>query len=54
MVSREAELGHGGVDMAEDRMQLTDEVEIPTLGFGTYLIPNESATTVVEDALRVG
>ncbi len=33
---------------------LTDNVEIPYLGFGTYLIPDAEAAALVEDAIAAG
>lgn len=34
--------------------RLTDEIAIPTVGFGTYLIPSDEAEAAVGCALRVG
>lgn len=41
----------------ETRMKtrrLTEDMEIPYLGFGTYLIPNDQAAAAVGEALRAG
>jgi 2,5-diketo-D-gluconate reductase A len=35
-------------------IKLTKEVEIPIVGFGTYLIPNEDAPMLVANAIRLG
>jgi 2,5-diketo-D-gluconate reductase A len=45
------------VDFEEERMKtrtLTAGVEIPYLGFGTYLIGNDAAAAAVREAIRVG
>jgi 2,5-diketo-D-gluconate reductase A len=33
---------------------LTPDIEIPLLGFGTYLIPDDEAATAVREAIRAG
>jgi len=33
---------------------LTDDIQIPLVGFGTYLIPNADAQATVSDAIRAG
>jgi 2,5-diketo-D-gluconate reductase A len=35
-------------------LQLTDDVEIPYLGFGTYLIADDEAAAAVSEAIRAG
>jgi 2,5-diketo-D-gluconate reductase A len=35
-------------------MQLTKAIEIPTVGFGTYLIPHDDAAAAVRQALEAG
>jgi 2,5-diketo-D-gluconate reductase A len=38
----------------DKRRALTPDVEIPYLGFGTYLIPNDEAAVAVREAIRLG
>ena len=35
-------------------MQLTDSIDVPSVGFGTYLIPDAGAATAVAGAIGVG
>lgn len=40
--------------MNEESRSLADGVDMPTVGFGTYLIPNDEVREVVDEALRAG
>jgi len=39
---------------ANHSIQLTDEISIPSVGFGTYLIPEDAVTQAVKTAIAVG
>ena len=39
---------------ADHTIRLTEEISIPSVGFGTYLIPEDSVTDVVKTAIEVG
>src|SRR5262249_42869803 len=45
--------GHGGLMRTKTRA-LTADIQIPYVGFGTYLIGNDDAAAAVREAIRAG